>query len=139
MYCTLYRKHNQLSFCTLKIQNNPQTTKYNRISLRINSKFIALLRGVFQWPPYGRGWPGSAGQHRLRPCNFNPFLRRCAEGHGNRPWRLALVALSVVSIHPRWRPVFVDGPYNSGIFLSFLSMLFGAILERAHRRHPRMP
>jgi hypothetical protein len=52
-------------------------------------------------PAYGRGWPGSAGQHHLRPCNFNPFLLRCAEGHGNRPWRLALVALSVVSSHPR--------------------------------------
>ena len=91
-------------------------------------------------PAYGRGWPGSAGQHRLRPCNFNPFLLRYAEGNDNRPWQLALVALSVVSSHPRWRPVFVDGPFNSGIFLSFLSMLFGAILERVHRRrHPRMP
>ena len=79
MYCTLYRKHNQLSFCTLKIQNNPQTTKYNRISLRINSKFIALLRGVFQWPPYGRGWPGSSGQHRLRPCHPPlPFIAKVA-------------------------------------------------------------
>ena len=26
---------------------------------------------------------------------------RCAEGHGNRPWQLALVALSVASSHPR--------------------------------------
>ena len=52
-------------------------------------------------PLTAAGGQGPSGQHRLRPCNFNPLLLRCAEGHGNRPWRLALVALSVVSSHPR--------------------------------------
>ena len=35
--------------------------------------------------------------------------------------------------------VFVDAPLTLAYYFSFMSMLFGAILEMAHRRHPRMP
>ena len=44
----------------------------------------AALEGIenwplFQWPPYGRGWPGSSGQHRLRPCHpLLPFIAKVA-------------------------------------------------------------
>ena len=37
-------------------------------------------------PAYGRGWPGSSGQHRLRPCTSAPSLPlRCACGSLLRP------------------------------------------------------
>ena len=94
MYCTLYRKHNQLSFSTLKIQNNPQTTKYNRISLRINSKFIALLRGVFQWPRRKRGAPrrqawGDGAQRKVRrttPLATTTSTMKNEETTSAAPW-----------------------------------------------------
>ena len=42
--------------------------------------------------------------------------------------------------HPRRRPVFVDGPFNSDIFLPFYVQAFSEpSLKGLHRRHPPNP